>query len=60
MLGAGQGVLQVENMAECWASITELLAQPQRAEALGREAKSRVARQPDIIRQYLEAMDNWL
>jgi 3-deoxy-D-manno-octulosonic-acid transferase len=60
ILGAGQGLLQVENMSACWASITELLAQPARAEALGREAKSRVAQQPDIVQRYLDAIDNCL
>jgi 3-deoxy-D-manno-octulosonic-acid transferase len=53
MLGPGQGVLQVENMAGCWAKVVELLDHPERADALGGEAQSRLARQPDIIQQYL-------
>jgi 3-deoxy-D-manno-octulosonic-acid transferase len=56
MLGPDQGVLQVENMAGCWAAIVELLDHPERAEALGREAQSRLAQQPDIIQQYLAAI----
>ena len=56
MLGTDQGVLQVANMAGCWAAIVELLDHPERAEALGREAQSRLAQQPDIIQQYLAAI----
>jgi 3-deoxy-D-manno-octulosonic-acid transferase len=56
MLGPGQGVLQVENMAGCWDAIVELLDHPERADALGREAQSRLAQQPDIIQQYLAAI----
>ena len=54
MLGASQGVLQVDNVTECWTSIVDLLQHPVQAEALGQEARSRVARQPDIIQQYLD------
>ena len=60
MLGADQGVLQVENITECWALIADLLRHPERAEALGQEAKSRVMRQPDIIQQYLAVINNQL
>lgn len=56
MLGAGQGLLQVKNVTECWASIVDLLQHPERAEALGQEAKSRVMRQPDIIQHYLDVI----
>ena len=56
MLGPDQGVLQVTNMAGCWAAIVELLDHPERAEALGREAQSRLAQQPDIVQQYLAAI----
>ena len=53
MLGADQGVVQVENLDQCWAAITDLLQHPERAQALGQEAKSRVAHQPDVVQQYL-------
>lgn len=56
MLGPDQGVLQVANMADCWTAIVELLEHPERAEALGREAQSRLARQPDIMQHYLAAI----
>lgn len=56
MLGPDQGVLQVANMAGCWAAIVELLDHPERAEALGCEAQSRLAQQPDIVQQYLAAI----
>ncbi|MBT8433200.1 MAG: hypothetical protein KJN95_00975 [Gammaproteobacteria bacterium] len=53
MLGPDQGVLQVANMAACWAAIGELLGHPDRMEELGREARSRLAQQPDMVQQYL-------
>lgn len=56
MLGIDSGVLQVENMAHCWREITRLLAQPEQAEALGREAQSRLAQQPDVVHQYMKAI----
>jgi len=60
MLGLNDGVLQVESMATCWQAITELLENPARAEALGREAQSRLTQQPDIIQQYLVAIEPYL
>ena len=56
MLGAGNGVLQVENIDACWNAIRELLDNPERAQALGQEAGSRLARQPDVIESYLDAI----
>ncbi|MCP4765544.1 MAG: hypothetical protein GY875_04670 [Gammaproteobacteria bacterium] len=56
MLGAGDGVIQVENIESCWTAIRELLDHPERAQALGLEARSRLARQPDIIESYLDAI----
>jgi 3-deoxy-D-manno-octulosonic-acid transferase len=60
MLGAGSGVLQVENMAACWREITRLLENPEQAEALGREAQSRLAQQPNIVQDYLAAIKPYL
>ena len=60
MLGINDGVLQVESMTACWQAIAELLENPARAEALGREAQSRLAQQPDIIQQYLAAIKPYL
>ncbi len=60
MLGIGSGVLQVENMAQCWRSIVELLENPERAQALGREAQSRLAQQPDVVQQYMTAIKPYL
>jgi len=60
MLGIGSGVLQVASMADCWREITRLLAQPQQAEALGREAQSRLAQQPDVVKAYMAAIDQYL
>ncbi len=57
MLGSASGVLQVENMAACWREIIRLLEHPEQAEALGREAQSRLARQPDIVQQYMAAIE---
>jgi 3-deoxy-D-manno-octulosonic-acid transferase len=60
MLGIDSGVLQVENMAACWQAITRLISNPQTADALGHEAQSRLAQQPDIIQQYMAAIKPWL
>jgi 3-deoxy-D-manno-octulosonic-acid transferase len=56
MLGTGDGLLQVENIDACWNAIRELLDHPERAQALGQEARSRLARQPDVIESYLGAI----
>ena len=60
MLGVGQGVLQVENMDACWSAVQALLDDPEQARALGREARSRLARQPDVLRAYLDAIASHL
>jgi 3-deoxy-D-manno-octulosonic-acid transferase len=60
MLGIDSGVLQVENMAACWQAITRLISNSQTADALGHEAQSRLAQQPDIIQQYMAAIKPWL
>ena len=60
MLGADRGVLQVTSIDACWHEITALLAQPERARALALEAKSRLARQPDILQQYLQELRAYL
>ena len=56
MLGVGDGVLQVKNIDACWGAIRELLDHPERANVLGQEARSRLARQPDVIESYLKAI----
>ncbi|MDH3387039.1 MAG: hypothetical protein OEN02_03965 [Gammaproteobacteria bacterium] len=60
LLGPGSGVLQVADMVDCWRAIAELRAHPARVEALGREARSRLAQQPDIVQQYLAAIEPYL
>ena len=60
MLGIDRGILQVDSMEACWQAITRLLNQPQAAEALGREAQSRLAQEPDIVQQYLAQIKPWL
>ena len=60
MLGIGSGVLQVTTMEDCWREISRLLAQPQQARALGREAQSRLARQPDVVKAYMGAIEAYL
>jgi len=59
MLGNGKGILQVADMQQCWQTILDLLDHPHRAEALGMEAKNRLARQPDIISIYMKAIEPW-
>ena len=34
----------------------DLLEQPERSQALAKEAKTRLARQPDILQAYLDAI----
>jgi len=56
MLGNGQGVIQVDDADACWQTVASLLEQPERAQALAREARARIARQPDILQAYLDAI----
>lgn len=56
----GPGVIQVGDFAQCWRVITELLDDPVRAQALGREASTLLARQPDVIESYLAAINAYL
>ncbi|MCP4980508.1 MAG: hypothetical protein GY935_08445 [Gammaproteobacteria bacterium] len=60
MLGQNEGVIQVENMAACWAAVENLLDHPERAQSLGHVAQSRLAQQPDIVQQYLSAISTRL
>jgi 3-deoxy-D-manno-octulosonic-acid transferase len=60
LLGTGQGVIQVNTIDACWAAIIELLEQPERAQALAEEAQARLARQPDILQVYLDAIAHHL
>lgn len=60
MLGAGQGVIQVKTIDACWSTIMDLLEQPERAQALTKEAQARLARQPDILQSYLDAVAHHL
>lgn len=54
------GVIQVGDFGQCWRVIGELLADPERAAALGRCAQARLAAQPDILARYLELIETWL
>jgi len=56
MLGNGHGVIQVDDADACWQIVANLLEQPERAQALAREARARLARQPDILQAYLDAI----
>jgi 3-deoxy-D-manno-octulosonic-acid transferase len=56
LLGNGEAVLQVGNIDACWSAIRELLDHPERARFLGQEARSRLARQPDVVQAYLDAI----
>ena len=60
MLGAGSGVLQVDDMTACWRSIAELLDRPHDVEALGREAMARLSRQTDVVELYLAEIRPYL
>ena len=60
MLGNGQGVLQVADIEDCWRHIAGLLRDPERAAALGREARERLAAQPDVVELYLAEIRPYL
>jgi len=60
LLGPGSGVLQVEDMTACWREISRLLEHPEQADALGREAQSRLALLPDVVQQYVAAIKPYL
>lgn len=60
MLGDGEGIIQVADVNACWQTIGELLERPERAQALAREARARLARQPDILQAYLDAITRQL
>ena len=60
MLGVDQGVIQVKSIDACWDAISTLLAQPERARSLAQEAKSRLARQPDILQEYVQVLTTYL
>ena len=56
----GDGILQVEDMAQCWRRVTQLLADPAQAGHLGETARHRLAQQPNMVAKYLDAVDSWL
>ena len=56
----GDGVLQVEDMEACWQAIRQLMEDPQRRQALADNAKASLARQPDVLQVYLEALEPFL
>ena len=60
LLGRGEGVLQVDGMAACWREIERLLRDPAAADALGREARTRIERQPNIVESYLDEITPYL
>jgi 3-deoxy-D-manno-octulosonic-acid transferase len=60
MLGVDHGLLQVDSIDACWASILVLLDNPEQAQALGRDAQARLAHQPDILQAYLDALAPYL
>jgi len=60
LLGAGQGIIQIKTIDACWSAIMGLLEQPERAQALAKEAQARLARQPDILQVYLDAIAHHL
>jgi len=56
----GDGIEQVQDMAQCWRLIEHLLQDPARTRALGRKAQARLDQQPDVIGRYLETIEQWL
>jgi len=60
MLGNGRGVLQVAGIEDCWQRVADLLQHPERAAALGREARERLDAQPDVVELYLAEIRPYL
>ena len=60
LLGDGRGILQVSDVDACWRVVGELLQQPEKARDLGREARRRLAEQPDVLQAYLRALEPYL
>ena len=56
----GDGVIQVDDLQQCWRRAGELLADPERALQLGARARERIARQPNIVDRYLAEISPWL
>ncbi len=60
MLGDHKGLLQVGDIAACWQQLQRLIAEPQRAAELAREAKRRLTQQVDATAVYLAEIRHWL
>lgn len=60
LLGQGQGVLKVDDMASCWDKIDDLIRNPDRAEALRVNAKEAVLQQSNIGKAYLAEIAPYL
>jgi 3-deoxy-D-manno-octulosonic-acid transferase len=60
LLGQEHGVLQVDDMAECWDKVDDLIRNPEKAEALGANAKKAVLQQPNVGKAYLAQIAPYL
>ena len=60
LLGREQGVLQVDNMTNCWDKIDDLIRNPTKAETLGCSAKETMLRQSNIGKTYLAEISPYL
>ena len=54
------GMRQVGDTSHCWRVIASLLDNPKEVERLGKQAREQLARQPDIVKIYLHAIEPWL
>ena len=56
----GDALTRAADMAQCWERIETLLMSPESLRALGELARSRLAAQPDMIKNYLKKLEPWL
>ena len=60
LLGDGVGIYQVQDMAECWEKINDLLNDPDQAFALGNHAQQAINQAADILDAYLAEIQPYL
>jgi 3-deoxy-D-manno-octulosonic-acid transferase len=60
LLGPGKGVLQVDDMSNCWHKIDDLIRNPAKVQALSEHAKDAVLQQSNIGKAYLAEIGPYL
>ena len=60
LLGDGKGIIQVPDITACWQKIEHLLANPDQAKELGKQAQQAVRQRTHILNDYLTAIKPFL